>query len=79
MDNRLVNRWIALHFVWTILIAVTFFRVGDLPFQMVLLVNAGSAATIAAGRRESLKLRRLTLWDEAVGFVGVSTAAGLLQ
>jgi hypothetical protein len=79
MDDRLVNRWIALHFIWTILIAVTFFRVGERPFQMVLLVNAGAAAAIAVARHESLRLHRLTLWDEAVGFVGVCAAAGLLQ
>ena len=79
MNDRRVNRWIASHFIWTIAFAAAFFRVGELPFQMVLLVNAGSAVAVATARRESLRLRRVTLWDEAIGFVGVSTAAGLLQ
>jgi hypothetical protein len=79
MNDRRVNRWIACHFIWTVAIAATFFRVGDPPFQLILLVNAGSAAVIATVRHESLRLHRLTLWDEAVGLVGVSTAAGLLQ
>ena len=79
MSDRGVNRWIACHFIWTVAVAAAFFRVGDLPFQLVLLVNAGSAAAIAMARHESLRLHRLTLWDEAVGLVGVSTAAGLLQ
>lgn len=79
MNDRRVNRWIACHFIWTIAVAATLFRIGEPPFQLVLLVNAGSAAAIAAARHESLRLRRLTLWDEAVGLVGVSTAVGLLQ
>jgi hypothetical protein len=79
MNDRAVNRWIACHFIWTVIVAAAFFRVGDPLFQLVLLVNAGSAAAIAMTRRESLRLHRLTLWDEAVGLVGVSTAAGLLH
>lgn len=79
MNDRRVNRWIAFHFIWTVAVAATFFRVGELPYQLVLLVNAGSAVVIATARRESLRLRRLTLWDEAIGLVGVSAATGMLQ
>ena len=73
------NRLIVLHFAWTILIAASLLRIGALPFQLLLLVNAGAALILAMARRESLRLRGLTLWDEAVGFIGISTAAGLLQ
>jgi hypothetical protein len=79
MNDRRVNRWIACHFIWTVAVAATFFRPGEPTFQFILLVNAGSAAVIATARRESLRLRRLTLWDEAIGLVGVSAAAGLLR
>ncbi len=73
------NRWIVLHFAWTVLIAASLLRIGALPFQLVLLVNAGAALTLATARRESLRQRGLTLWDEAVGFIGISTAVSLLQ
>ena len=76
MSDRGVNRWIACHFIWTVAVAAAFFRVGDLPFQLVLLVNAGSAAVIAMARHESLRLHRLTLWDEAVGLVGFPPRPG---
>ena len=78
MRRPSLNRMIVSHFIWTVAIAGAFFRVGDTPFHVVLLVNAGTAAVIATVRHESLRLRRLTLWDEAVGLVGVSTAAGLI-
>jgi hypothetical protein len=79
MSDKRINRWIASHFVWTIAVAAVFFKIGGAPFQLVLLVNAGSAVAVATMRREGLGLPRLTLWDEAVGLIGVSTAAGMLE
>lgn len=74
-----MNRRIIFHFVWTVAIAATFFRIGDPPFQLVLLTNAGCAAAVAVVRGESLRLHRLTFWDEAAGLAGVSAAALFLR
>ncbi len=79
MSGHGVNRWIACHFIWTVAVAAAFFRIGELQFQIVLLVNAGSAAVIATVRHESLRMHRLTLWDEAAGLLGVCAVARLLQ
>jgi hypothetical protein len=74
-----MNRHIAVHFVWTIGIAVACFKVGDVYFQAVLMFNAAFAVVIAVARKETLRLRRLTLWDEAVAFMGVSAVAHFIR
>ena len=79
MKDYPINRHIAVHFVWTVAIATTFFKVGGGYFQTVLLFNAAFAVVLAIARRETLGLRRLTLWDEAVAFVGVSAAAHFIR
>jgi hypothetical protein len=71
------NWQIIIHFGWTVAIAAAFFEVGSRLFELVLLFNAGFAATMALLRGESLGLRRFTLWDEAVAFLGISALAAL--
>jgi hypothetical protein len=75
-----VNRknWqIITHFAWTVAIAAAFFEIGSRSFELVLLFNAGFAVVMALLRGESLGLRRFTLWDEAVAFLGISALAAL--
>ena len=66
------NRWIALHFVWTLAIAARAFPLGSKPFECIILANAGIAMMIASGRRENLRMRQLTLWDEVAAFIALA-------
>lgn len=61
--------WIALHFAWTLTIAATVFPIGSWPFEVIVLSNAGMAATIAGTRGESWRAHGITLWDEVAAFI----------
>jgi hypothetical protein len=73
------SRQIITHFVWTLSIATLLFKVGGMQFQFVLLFNAAFAAGVACMRRESWRVRKITLWDEAAAFVGICGLVRLWQ
>jgi hypothetical protein len=46
-------------------------------FHLLLLFNAAMTGAMAAFRGDSWRARRLTLWDEAVAFIGICLLTGL--
>jgi hypothetical protein len=66
------SRWIALHFIWTTMIAARVFPLGSAPFECIILANAGIAMMIASARRENWRMRQLTLWDEVAAFIALA-------
>jgi hypothetical protein len=71
------SRYIVLHFLWTISIATVLFPIGGALFHLLLLFNAAMTGAMAAFRGDSWRARRLTLWDEAVAFIGICLLTGL--
>ena len=66
------SRWIALHFIWTLIIAGSVFPLGSAPFEGIILANAGIAMMIAGARRENWRKRQITLWDEVAAFIALA-------
>ncbi len=70
--------FIAFHFGWPLVFAIALFAMGNVLFQRVLLFGAEFAAVLAVLRGEPLRLRRVTLWDEAAALLGLCVATQLL-
>ena len=73
------SRDIIVYFVWTIAIAALFFPIDSHPFRIIILFNAVVAMIIAVSRHEPFGARKITLWDEAVGLIGVCALAHILH
>ena len=72
---------VVMHFLMTIWMGAVMSALMRNPglFEMILFYAGVLALVTAVLRRESFRLRRLTLWDEAVAFWGLLALKDLLS